>query len=408
MVKPFWENVKEGTVTTPSDFYASGVHCGIKRDKKKHDAALIFSKTPCVAAGTFTVNKVRAWPVYYSIKAMSASKHRAILASSGNANCINGPTGKTAIEECVREAAVQLGVAPEEILVAQTGLIGVKFPTPRLKRSLPDLVKKLSADSRGGHAAAKGILTTDRSIKETAVTFNLHGKKVSIGAISKGAGMVHPNMATMLAFITTDCAITKPLLKRALKHAVEDTFNHIAIDNDMSTNDTVFVLANGRAGNPQIQKADHDYRLFRQALEEVCRAMACEMIRDGEGVSHVCTLRIQGAKTPSEARRAARHVANSMLFKTMLAGADPNWGRIAAAIGASGVNFKPENLNISFGDIPAVQNGKVRALNLPKAKKVLQRREYTINVSIGKGRGRAEFITSDLTAKYVMINSSYS
>lgn len=406
MVKPFWEKRRHGAVTTPQGFYASGLHAGIKKKKKKYDCSLIVSRVPAVAAGTFTTNKVKAWPVLHSMKVISAPKHRAILASSGNANCMNGPNGKHTVEEAVRETAKYLHIGEEEILMAQTGLIGVPFPITRFKRAVPRLVRRLSED--GGHAAAKGILTTDLSNKEVAVSFFLGDKRVTIGACAKGAGMVHPNMATMLCFITTDVAITKPLLRRAIRHAVDDTFNQIAIDNDMSTNDMVLVLANGEAQNSMIQKVDRDYRLFREALEEVCRIIAREMIRDGEGVTHICTLRVTGAKNPTEAEKAARQIANSMLFKTMLAGADPNWGRIAAAIGASGVAFNPNYLDILFGNAMVVHNGRLRVLNLPKARRVLQRKEYVISVNIGKGRGRAEFITSDLTTKYVQINSSYS
>ena len=408
MVKPFWEKRQKGTVTTPLGFTASGCHTGIKRNPRKFDATLIYSKAPCIAAGTFTTNKVKAWPVLHSMKAIGAPRHHAILGSSGNANCINGEGGKQAVHECVLELSSVLNLQPEEILIAQTGLIGVPFPTPRLKRSIPKLVKRLSDSDKAGRSAAKGIMTTDKSVKQVALSFNLHGKKVTIGAIAKGAGMVHPNMATMLMFITTDCAITKSLLRRAVRHATDDTFNQIAIDNDMSTNDMVLVLANGQAGNPVLHKVDRDYRIFREALEEVCRIIAYEMVKDGEGVTLVCTLRVRGGKSPSEAERAARQIANSMLFKTMLAGADPNWGRIAAAVGASGVQLKPENLCISFGDIPVVHQGKMRALNRPKARRVLQRPEYTIDVVIGKGRGQARFVTSDLTTKYVLINGSYS
>ena len=406
MVKPFWEKRRRGTVTTPVGFYASGFYAGIKKKKKKSDCSLIVSRLPCIAAGTFTTNRVKAWPVIHSMKAIHAPRHRAILASSGNANCMNGPKGWHAVEECVKEAARHLNISEEEILIAQTGLIGVPFPITRLKKAIPNLVRRLSEE--GGHAAAKGIMTTDLSAKEVALSFFLGDKKVTIGAIAKGAGMVHPNMATMLCFITTDVAITKPLLRRAIRHAVDDTFNQIAIDNDMSTNDMAVVLANGEAGNPIIQKIDRDYRLFREVLEEVCRIIAYEMVQDGEGVSHVCTLKISGAKNPTEAEKAARQIANSMLFKTMLAGADPNWGRIAAAIGASGVNFNPDYLNISFGDANVVHNGRLRVLNLPRARRILQKKHYAIHVVIGKGRGRAEFITSDLTTKYVLINSSYS
>lgn len=406
MLKQFWEKRRRGGVTTPLGFYASGMHAGIKKKKKKFDCSLIVSRMPCLAAGTFTTNRVKAWPVLHSMKAINGAKHMAILASSGNANCMNGPNGKQTVAECVSEVSKLLHVTPEEILIAQTGLIGVPFPVTAFKRAVPKLVRKLSPE--GGHAAAKGILTTDLSTKEVALSFNLGDKKVTVGACCKGAGMVHPNMATMLCFITTDVAITKPLLRRAIRHAVDDTFNQMAIDNDMSTNDMALVLANGEAGNPTITKVGKDYWMFRDVLEEVCRIMAYEMVKDGEGVTHICTLRVTGAKNPTEAEKAARQIANSMLFKTMLAGADANWGRICAAVGASGVQFDPDQLHISFGNAVVVHHGKLRVLNLPKARRVLQRKEYTIDVNIGKGRGRAQFVTSDLTTKYVLINSSYS
>ncbi len=406
MVKLSWEKRRRGGITTPIGFYASGLHAGIKKKKKRYDSSLIVSRTPCVAAGTFTKNRVKAWSVLHSMKAIQGPKHRAILASSGNANCVNGPNGKHAVEECVAEAARHLNITKEEILIAQTGLIGVPFPVTRFKKAIPKLVHRLSED--GGRAAAKGIMTTDLAVKEVALSFMLGGKKVTIGAMAKGAGMVHPNMATMLCFITTDVAITKPLLRRAIRHAVDDTFNQMAIDNDMSTNDMALVLANGESRTPLIQKVDRDYRTFREVLEEVCRIIVYKMVHDGEGVTHVCTLRVSGAKNPTEAEIAARQIANSMLFKTMLAGADANWGRIVAAIGASGVDFNLSQLNISFGKAMAVHHGKLRVLNLPRARRVLQRKEYTIDVNIGKGRGRAQFVTSDLTTKYVQINASYS
>lgn len=406
MVKPVWEKRRRGGVTTPLGFLASGLHAGIKKKKKRPDCSLIFTRIPSIAAGTFTINKVKAWPVLKSMKNIHGARHHAILASSGNANCMNGPNGQQAVDECVSELARELAIREEEILIAQTGLIGVPFPVTRFKRAVPKLVRKLSPD--GGYMAGKGILTTDLSVKEVALSFFIGDKKVTIGACAKGAGMVHPNMATMLCFITTDCAIAKPLLRRAIRHAVDDTFNTIAIDNDMSTNDTVLILANGEARNTPIQKVDKDYRIFREALEEVCRIIAYELIKDGEGVTHVCTLRLSGAKNPTEAERAARQIANSMLFKTMLAGADANWGRIVAAIGASGIGFNPDHLNISIGNAMVVHHGRLRVLNLPKARRILMRKEYTIDVTIGKGRGRAQFVTSDLTTKYVLINSSYS
>ncbi len=404
--KVIWEKFRDGNVTTPMGFQANGMHSGIKRKKKKYDCSLIVSDTPCVAAGVFTTNRVKAWCVQYSQKAILAPRHRAIFATSGNANCVNGPAGRVAVQELARETAALLQCAEEEILIGQTGLIGVPFPLTCVKRALPKLVAHRSA--QGGLKAAKGIMTTDPRPKQVALSFMLGEKKVTIGAISKGAGMVHPNMATMLCYITTDVAITKPLLKRAVRHASDDTFNKMAIDNDMSTNDMVIALANGAAENTLIQKVDKDYHLFREALEEVCREMAYAMIREGEGVSHVCTMRVSGAKNPTEAEKAARQIGNSMLFKTMLAGSDPNWGRIVAALGASGARFDLDLTSITFNDVNVVHNGKLRALNLPKARQVLQKPSYTLHVVIGKGRGRAEFITSDLTQKYVSINGSYS
>jgi len=404
--KPFWKKEKNGSVTLPKGFVAGGIHAGIKKKKKKYDVSLVYSKTPCVAAGTFTTNRAKAWPVLQSMKAIQGSKHHAILGTSGNANCLNGPIGKKAVNELIWDAAKCLEVLPEEILIAQTGIIGVPFPITCVKRAMPKLVKRLS--ETGGHGAAKGILTTDLRDKEIAVSLELGGKKVTIGACAKGAGMVHPNMATMLCFITTDCAITKALLRRAVRHASDDTFNKMAIDNDMSTNDMVLCLANGEAKNPAIHKIGKDYWMFREALEEVMRYIAHEMVLDGEGVTHVCKLRVSGAKNPTDAEKAARQIANSMLFKTMLAGSNANWGRIAAAVGASGVDFDFKNMSISFGDAQVVHQGRLRVLNLPRARRILQKKEYTIDVVIGKGRGRAEFITCDLTTKYVLINAAYS
>ena len=406
MNKIIFEKRRKGTVTTPAGFLAAGIYSGIKRKKKKYDASLIVSETPALAAGTFTKNRAKAWPVLYSMKAIDGLKHRAILASSGNANCFNGPKGREAVLQSVQELAQLLKAAPEEILIAQTGLIGVPFPINRFKRALPKLVKRLSPE--GGRQAAKGILTTDLRTKEVALSFYLGRKRVTIGAVAKGAGMVHPQMATMLCFITTDVRITKRLLRRALRRAVDETFNQIAIDNDQSTNDTVLILANGQAGNPTITRVDRRYRLFRDALEEVSHYIAKELVRDGEGVTKVCTIHIGGARRPTEAERAARQIGTSMLFKTMLTGADPNWGRLVAAIGASGAAFDPARLDIAFDGVSVLSHGKLKVSHLPRARRILAKREFDLTIGLGRGYARAEFITSDLTPKYVLINSSYS
>ncbi len=403
-----WKKVLNGTVTSAKGFSASGMHIGIKRKNMKHDISLIYSATPCNAAGVFTKNSAKAWCVLHAQKNIKNAKHHAVLASSGNANCLNGPKGKTAIEQALKVLAKQLNISEGNILSAQTGIIGVEFPTQTVLKGLPTLVQKLGSSRKHGADAAKGILTTDLRTKESAVSFQLGQKKVTVGGISKGSGMIHPNMATMLGFITTDCAISKKMLTQALRYVNHLTFNKIAVDNDMSTNDMVFVLANGEAGNKEITKEDADYKKFVAALQEVARVLAYEIVLDGEGATHVCTLHVEGAKNDAEAEKAARQIANSMLFKTMLAGADPNWGRIAAAVGSSGAKFNSEEFSLFFESVKIVDHGKVFPQNREKARQVLLKREYQIRVIIGKGKGKMTFITSDLTAKYVAINTKYS
>ncbi|HRK61779.1 MAG TPA: bifunctional glutamate N-acetyltransferase/amino-acid acetyltransferase ArgJ [Candidatus Omnitrophota bacterium] len=398
--------LKNGSMTSAKGFVASGMHCGIKRSPQKYDLSLVVSEKACNAAAVFTVNRAKAWPVYLSIENLKNAKHFAIIGTSGNANCLNGPQGKQAAWDCLKGAADELHINPKEVLIAQTGIIGVRYPTQRVTRSLSAMVQNLSRD--GGHAAAKGILTTDKRTKEIAVSFSLSGKKVTIGAAAKGAGMVHPYMATMLCFITTDAAIAKPLLQKALRAAVETTFNAIAIDNDMSTNDTAFILANGAAGNSEIKKENADYKKFAAALEYLLNAVAVGLVEDGEGVKHVCHITVQNAKSDADAAKAARQIGNSMLFKTMVTGEDPNWGRIIAAVGASQIPFNPNRFSVYIGGTPIVKEGLVRVLNRPKAKKAMALPHFDVTVDLYSGKGKATFVTSDLTHEYVSINGAYS
>lgn len=398
--------LKKGNLTSAKGFVASGMHCGIKRVSKKHDIALVVSEKAANAAGVFTVNRAKAWPVYLAIKHLKNAKHLAILGTSGNANCLNGVTGKAAAWTCLKSAADELGVNPAEVLIAQTGIIGMRYPVHCVERVMPELVKNLSV--QGAHDAARGILTTDKRTKEVAVSFKLGGKKVTIGAAAKGAGMVHPYMATMLCFITTDAAISKPLLKKALQIAIQTTFNAIAIDNDMSTNDCAFILANGLAGNSEIKKENTDYKKFTAALEFLLNEIAVGLVEDGEGVKHVCHITVKNAKSDAEAAKAARQVGNSMLFKTMVTGEDPNWGRIIAAVGASQIQFNPQKFSVSIGGIPIVCEGVVRFSNRPKAKKVMANAHFGITVDLHYGKGKATFVSSDLTHEYVSINGAYS
>ncbi len=397
---------KNGSLTSAKGFVASGMHCGIKRSPLKYDVSLVVSEKPANAAAVFTVNRAKAWPVYLAIQNLKAPKHRAILGTSGNANCLNGPQGKQAAWDCLKKTADQLQLKPEEVLIAQTGIIGVRYPTQRVTRSISVLQKKLS--KKGGHDAARGILTTDKRTKEIGVSFLIGGKKATIGAAAKGAGMVHPYMATMLCFITTDAAISKPLLQKALRAAVETTFNAIAIDNDMSTNDTAFILANGAAGNAEIKTENADYKKFALALECLLNEVAVGLVEDGEGVKHVCHITVQGAKTDKDAAKAARQIGNSMLFKTMVTGEDPNWGRIIAAVGASQIPFNPNRFSVLIGGATIVREGLVRVLNRPKAKKAMSKPHFDVTVDLHFGKGRAKFVTSDLTHEYVSINGAYS
>ena len=396
--------IKGGTVTTPKGFLASGIHAGIK--KNKLDLALIVSTRAAVAAGTFTKSTAKAWPVLWSMRAIKNKTQWAILANSGNANCFNGEGGKRATAESVKALARELGIPPYSILVCSTGVIGRTFPLKKLIESIPLATESLAKD--GGNKAAQAILTTDTCTKEIAFSFMIEGREVKIGAIAKGSGMMNPNMATMLCFITTDVNISKQLLGRALKEAVAETFNQVNVDTDMSTNDTAFVLANGLAKNPKIIKEDRNYRTFLSHLKKVCRYIAKELIKDGEGVEHICEIKIKGARREQDAKKIARQIASSMLFKTMLTGADPNWGRVVACLGATQIPFEPKKLDIGFGGVKILQHGKFLKKNIPLVRKALKHKESEVEVNLNLGKGEARFLTCDLTRAYVRINAWYT
>ena len=406
------KRVKQGGITTAAGFKASGMSAGIKVNRRKYDCSLVVSEVPAVSAGVFTINKAKAWPLLYDESVIGKSTHRAILANSGNANCFNGPSGKKTVQKSLEALSSELGVKTHEILLSSTGIIGKPFPIECLVSAIPTLVKQLSRS--GGTDAAKGILTTDTKPKEIAVQFHVGGKLCSLGGFAKGAGMVCPTMAlsgarhaTMLCFLSSDVSISKALLERALAEVTEQTFNNIVIDNDMSTNDMVVAFANGLAGNEKITQQDKDYKIFKKALSKVCAHLSRELVKDGEGVTHVCEIKIKNAKTDEEARRVGKLIATSMLFKTMLAGEDPNWGRVVASIGASQVEFS-KYLDISFDGIYILKNGKGLIKNREKVRKILKKKTFTLQVDLKKGKCENTFLTSDLTKFYVWINSSYS
>jgi len=369
----------------PYGFKAAGISCGIKKSGKS-DLALFYSSFPAKAVGLFTTNKMQAAPVILCKNFLGqGGLFRAILVNSGNANCF---TGKKGLEGSLATANIlskALGVKKESILVSSTGIIGRRLPVEKIKSAVPGLIKKLS--SQGIREAARAIMTTDTFSKAVTAKLNIGGKVVTICGIAKGAGMIAPNMATLLVFILTDIYLAQGLLKKALKGAVAGSFNCITVDGCMSTNDSVILLANGVSGNTKTISA-RDFGLFRNALNTVSLELAKMIVRDAEGASKFIEIRVSGAEDFNQARKAALAIANSNLFKTAIYGENPNFGRIIAAVGASGIDVAEKNL-------------KIKASSLKK-------KDILVNVSLGAGNARAVVYTSDLTPEYIKINAEYN
>jgi glutamate N-acetyltransferase/amino-acid N-acetyltransferase len=392
-----------GGVTAPQSFTAGSVYAGIKAaNTSKPDIAFVYSEIPAVAAGTFTTNKVKAAPVRVSQTNIRASETRAIVANSGNANACTGVVGIEHAKRMTKAAAKALGLKEKQLLVCSTGRIGVALPIEKMEAAIAQAPQVLAHD--GSLRAAQAIMTSDTKPKEIAVEITLHGKKVRIGGIAKGAGMIDPNMATMLCFITTDAAISKKLLQQATSDAVEQSFNRITIDGDMSTNDTVLVLANGAAGNLPLQDGQREFDRFQNALNHVCCALARMIVEDGEGVSKYVTIQIRGAKTRQDARKAAEAIANSTLTKCCWFGGDPNWGRVMDAIGYSMARIREENVDIYYDGLIAVKNGMAAPTPFSKLKEVVANPRFTITVDLHMGAADYTVFTTDLTTAYVEFN----
>lgn len=378
--------VMEGGVTSPQGFRANGVASGIKRSGKL-DLALIVSDAPAVGAAVFTKNSVKAAPLIISQRHIRGNKTQAVIVNSGNANCFTGKFGFVYAERTTELIAKLLDIPKTMVLVASTGIIGKPLPFRKINKAAPALVKDLSV--HGGEAAARAILTTDLKIKTAAVEATIGGKKVTVGGCAKGSGMIAPNMATMLAFITTDAAISPRMLKIALKEANTDSFNCITVDGCMSTNDMVSVMANGFAHNKPITSRGRDFNVFCEALHAVCLDLAKKIVLDGEGATKFIAINVLGAKDDAQARKAGLMVANSVLVKTAAFGSNPNWGRVAAAVGALGITtVTEEKLKIKFSDFT--------------------KKEIDIVVDLNMGKGRAKVYTSDLSYDYVKINAEYN
>ena len=405
----------EGGITAPKGFKAAGVHCGIK--KKEPDLALIYSEVPAVSFGMFTSNKVKAAPVHYSLRKIRRHWTQAIVINSGNANACTGERGLKDTEKMARLAAHQLEVKEDEVLVASTGRIGKPLLMSNIEAGIRQAVQSLSF--KGGHQAARAILTTDKMTKEIAIETDIpaRGKgKVVIGGIAKGAGMISPNLATMLCFITTDACITEDALEEATKSAVNKSFNQISVDGDMSTNDSLFILANGLSRNKRIKTwrkkkkiriEDENFDLFCQAIDFVCGSLAKLIVRDGEGATKFMEVKVKGAPFPKDARRIARAVASSMLVKTAIAGASPNWGRVMSALGAAHAKVRPNRVDIYFDELLVVKGGMGVDSIEGKLREVLKQDEVKITIDLHQGKDEATFWGCDLTERYVKINKRY-
>lgn len=394
----------EGGITASAGFLAAGVVCGIKRRGK--DLALILSEQRAVVAGTVTQNRMRAPCVDWARKILKAGSARAIVANSGNANCCTGRRGRGDTAAIAQEVSVRLSLRREEVLVASTGVIGRYLPMDRVRRGIKKAAAALSR--RGSHSAAEAILTTDTHPKELAIRFTIKGHPVTLGGIAKGSGMVAPHMATMFAFLTTDARMDLSTLRRGIRSAVEETFNAITVDGETSTNDMVLLLANGASEAPPIREGTPAHRRFMEALKALCRYLAHEIVRDGEGVTRCMSVLVTKAADREAARQVARRVAQSLLVKTMVAGRDPNWGRVAAAVGAAGVPIHPEKLQIRLGNRVVFKRGEPARISRRELLAQVDQPEVQIGIDLGVGSASAHLTSGDLTEEYVRINAKYT
>lgn len=392
-------------ITAPLGFQAAGIHCGIKKPGLL-DLALCVSDVSGPIAGVFTKNRVAAAPVLLDRRHLRSRRGRAIIVNSGNANACTGEQGLVAAKAMATAVAQQLSIPVHHVFVGSTGVIGRILPIDRITTAVPTLIARLSIS--GGDQAAQAILTTDLKPKTVAIQGKIGGRVVTIGGMAKGSGMIHPNMATMLAYVTTDAAIAPAALQQALRSATNQSFNCITVDGDTSTNDTVLCLANGLAKNRPIQQDTKPYRDFERLLTDAARELALMICRDGEGVTKVVTIRVQGASTTTAAKRVADTIATSSLVKTALFGEDANWGRVMAAIGRSGVAIDPDKVTVRFDDIVMVQRGVGVGLEAEqKIAQVFKQKEFTVTVQLGQGHAHAHMWTTDLSYDYVRINASY-
>jgi glutamate N-acetyltransferase/amino-acid N-acetyltransferase len=395
------KTIKGGGITSALGFQAAGVACGIKPRGEK-DLALIVSNVPAEVAATFTTNLVKAAPVKVSMQNVRNGKIRGVVVNSGCANACTGVQGITDAKAMIEHVAKKVKTKPRDWLVCSTGRIGNRLPMPQIRKGIEKAIAKLGPDN--GVEAAKAIMTTDTRRKEFAMRFKVNGRKVVIGGMAKGAGMIHPNMATMLCFITTDACIDKPSLRACVDEAVEQSFNRISVDGDTSTNDTVIVLANGLSGTNLLKSYHPQFGLFKKTLIHVMRKLARMIVEDGEGITRVVDVVVKGAANGQDAKLAALAVAKSELVKTSWTGGDPNWGRIMAALGYSGARVREEMVEIYYDGLLAVMGGQPSKTPLAKLRKLVQKPKFTLTIHLHAGMGEYSILTTDLTEEYVRIN----
>jgi glutamate N-acetyltransferase/amino-acid N-acetyltransferase len=391
-------------VTFAKGFTAAGVKAGIKKSGNL-DVAVIYTKTQAVVAGTFTQNKVAAAPVYVSKEVVATGTAHAIVANAGCANACTGQQGLDDAHKMAQIAADELGVNADNVIVGSTGVIGVNLPMDKLEAGIKDAVANLSAD--GSDNAGRAIITTDTHSKSVTCEFELSGKTVRMGAIAKGSGMIRPNMATMLCYITTDIAIDQALLQKAVSGCVEKSFNMISVDGDMSTNDMVIVLANGEANNAKITEENADYQIFFDKLMMLCTELAKQIAADGEGASKFLTINVKGAKSFADAKTVGMAIANSPLVKTAFFGEDPNWGRVICAVGYSGADMVPEKTVVKFGGITIFANGTGATYDEKALAHVMKEKDIVIDIELNMGQEDATVWSCDLSYEYVKINGEY-
>lgn len=391
-------------VTFAKGFTAAGVKAGIKKSGNL-DVAVIYTKTQAVVAGTFTQNKVAAAPVYVSKEVVATGTAHAIVANAGCANACTGQQGLDDAHKMAQIAADELGVNADDVIVGSTGVIGVNLPMDKLEAGIKDAVANLSVD--GSDNAGRAIITTDTHSKSVTCEFELSGKTVRMGAIAKGSGMIRPNMATMLCYITTDIAIDQALLQKAVSGCVEKSFNMISVDGDMSTNDMVIVLANGEANNAKITEENADYQIFFDKLMMLCTELAKQIAADGEGASKFLTINVKGAKSFADAKTVGMAIANSPLVKTAFFGEDPNWGRVICAVGYSGADMVPEKTVVKFGGITIFANGTGATYDEKALAHVMKEKDIVIDIELNMGQEDATVWSCDLSYEYVKINGEY-